>query len=88
MTLQRRKHWLPPQQRRLFDEIDRYYRVTGEPASAAYLARRLNRARQTVAEQIAVLHRKGFVRAPQPPAAPVSAPVEMRSTAENAGLTT
>lgn len=88
MTIPRRKQWLPPQQRRLFDEIDRYFRATGEPAPAAYLARRLDRARQTVAEQIAVLHRKGFVRAPQPPAAPVSLPCEMRSTAENAGLTT
>jgi len=86
--LKRRARFLPMQQRRLFDEVARYYTVTGEPASAAYLARRLGRARQTVTEQIAVLHRKGFLRAPQPPAAPVSTPVETRSTDENAGLAT
>lgn len=49
-------------QRRLVEAIDEYSRVTGEPCSAYYLARRIGVHHTTIREHLEALHRRGWVR--------------------------
>ena len=57
-------------QQDVFTAISEYCRVTGEPCTANYLARRLGLHHSTVHEHLAALHRKGWLRAPNAPAMP------------------
>lgn len=62
---------LPGRQRMVLDEIVQYYRATGEACPAAYLARRLAMHHSTAQRHIEVLHRKGWLRAPNAPSVPL-----------------
>lgn len=61
---------LPGRQRLVLDTIVRYHKTTGEPCPAAYLARRLSIHHSSVQRHIELLHRKGWLRAPNAPAVP------------------
>jgi predicted HTH transcriptional regulator len=61
---------LPPQQAALLAEIRRVYAVTQEPVTASYLARRFKRHHETIREQLAALHAKGYLVAETSPAIP------------------
>ena len=62
-------HTLTTQQRRLLEAIDAYERHTGEACSGNYLARRFNLHHTTIREHLQVLHRRGWLRGPNAPAA-------------------
>lgn len=51
--------------------VSDYYRATGEPCSASYLARRLSIHHSTVRDHLIALHRKGWLRSPNTPAVPL-----------------
>jgi hypothetical protein len=61
---------LPGRQRAVLDVVVRYYRATQEPCPAAYLARRLEIHHSSVQRHMFLLHRKGWLRAPNSPAVP------------------
>ena len=61
-------HTLTTKQRRLLEEIDRYSRMSGEPCSAAWLARRLSLHPTTVHEHLQALFRRGWLNTPNAPA--------------------
>lgn len=63
-------HTLTTKQRALLIIIERYYKATGEACPGRYLARRLNVHHSTVQQQLAELHRKGWLRSPSAPSAP------------------
>jgi predicted ArsR family transcriptional regulator len=54
-------------QRRLVEAIDEYWRATGEPCSAYYLARRIGVHHTTIREHLEALHRRGWVLTPNAP---------------------
>lgn len=54
----------------VLDVIVRTYRFTGEPVSGPYLSRKLNMPRATLRVHLAELHRKGWLRTANAPAAP------------------
>lgn len=61
---------LTDRQATIIATVDRYYRATGEPCPASYLARRLSLHHSTVQEHLVRLYRKGWLRAPNAPAVP------------------
>lgn len=63
---------LSTRQRAVLDVISRYTRATGEPCTAGYIARQMRLHHKTVQEHIGALHRKGWLKAPNPPAMPVT----------------
>lgn len=63
-------HTLTGRQRMVLDAIVRYYRGTGEACPASYIARNLSIHHSTAQRHIEVLHRKGWLRAPNAPAVP------------------
>lgn len=63
-------HTLSTRQRVLLEIVIQYYRLTGEPCSASYLARRMHVHHSTVQEHLAVLHRKGWIVTASGPAVP------------------
>jgi len=72
MTLRRNPVFLlSVQQRRVLALIQAYHRVTREPCPGRYLARRLTLHISTIQQHLEVLHRKGHIRGPNPPAVPL-----------------
>jgi hypothetical protein len=67
----RRATDLPTKQRVILELVIQYYRLTGEPCSASYLARRLRVHHSTVQQHLSVLHRKGWLRTANGPAVPL-----------------
>lgn len=61
---------LTTKQRALYQAITTYVRVTGEPCSASYLARKFSMHHSTVRNHLEELHRKGYLEAPNTPAMP------------------
>ena len=61
-------HLLTTRQRMIVEAIDSFARVTLEPCSASYLARRLRLNRSTITEHFVALHRKGWLKSPGSPA--------------------
>lgn len=61
---------LTGRQRAVLDEIVRYYRATGEACPATYVARRLSMHHSSAQRHIELLHRKGWLRAPNAPSVP------------------
>lgn len=58
---------LTTKQRALVEAIDAFERLTGEPCSASYLARRMNVHHSTVQKHLFLLFRKGWLRTPNAP---------------------
>jgi DNA-binding IclR family transcriptional regulator len=74
MRERRTPRWLlSTRQRCVLELIMGYYRTTGEPCPANYLARRLDLHHSTVQEHIATLHHKGWLETPNPPSRPRTA---------------
>lgn len=67
---------LTEKQRVVLSAIARYYSVTAEPCSVAYLARRLKLGRSTIRQHLRALYLKGWLPAP---AAPKRANLRRRS---------
>lgn len=67
----RRATDLPTKQRVILELVIQYYRVTGEPCSASYLARRLHVHHSTVQQHLSVLYKKGWLHTANGPAMPV-----------------
>jgi LexA DNA binding domain-containing protein len=61
---------LPTKQRVILELVIQYYRLTGEPCSASYLARRLRVHHSTVQQHLLVLHKKGWLLTATGPAVP------------------
>jgi hypothetical protein len=61
---------LTGRQRLVLDTVAQYYRSTGDPCPASYVARRLAIHRTTALEHFLALHRKGWLRGPNAPAIP------------------
>lgn len=64
-------HTLTTKQRALLGLVVDYYRVTGEPCSASYLARRMGVHHSTIQQHLAVLHHKGWLLTAKGPAVPL-----------------
>jgi len=65
-----RQEFLTGRQRVVLRTIGDYYRTTGEPCPARYLARRLSIHLSTVQEHLESLYRKGYLRTPNAPVIP------------------
>lgn len=63
---------LTGRQRAVLDEIIRYYRATGEPCPAAFIARRLSMHHSSAQRHIELLHKKGWLCAPNTPSVPTA----------------
>jgi DNA-binding IclR family transcriptional regulator len=61
---------LTPRQQQIFELIDNYVRVTGEPCSANFLARRTGAHHSTIREHLSALHRKGWLVGSDSPVLP------------------
>jgi len=61
---------LTGRQRMVLDLIVAYYRTTGEACPASYVARKLELHHSSAQRHIELLHRKGWLRAPNAPAVP------------------
>lgn len=59
---------LTGRQKAIVEMIRRYFRATGEPCPASFLARQLGLHHSTVQGHLVALHRKGLLRGPNPPA--------------------
>jgi hypothetical protein len=61
---------LPPGQARILAFVQAYYAVAKEGCPARIVARRLERHPETIREQFAVLHQKGWLKTRSSPATP------------------
>lgn len=62
---------LTRRQRAIFQAIRTFVRVTGEPCSVSYLARKFSIHHSTAQSHIFALYRKGYLKTPSAPAAPI-----------------
>jgi hypothetical protein len=61
---------LTTRQRDVLDVVVRYYRAVEEPCPSTLVARRLGLHHERVRQHFQILHRKGWLRAPNAPAIP------------------
>lgn len=61
---------LTGRQQAALNVIVEYWRATGEPCPGSFVARRLNVHHSRAQEFISILHRKGWLRAPNAPSMP------------------
>lgn len=61
---------LTPRQAEVLDHVSRYYALTGEPASASYVARRVRVSHVAIRRHFAILHAKGYLRSSASPTIP------------------
>lgn len=81
MTRKTPRFLLSVKQRQVMALIERFVNATGEPCSGSFLARSLRVHHSTVQAHLGALHRKGWLRAPNPPAFPSRLPRKDRGTA-------
>ena len=62
--------FLPPQQARVLELVERYYTALEEPCPSHWVATKLHKHHKTVREQFSVLARKGWLQSDATPAVP------------------